>query len=59
VLLDQYTAVGFIITATGFAGFKQLDDRKFVEYVLVGSLLLCLSAISVAVIIKSLIQVIK
>jgi hypothetical protein len=38
VLLGEYTAVGWIIAAKSLARFKQLEDREFVEYFLVGTL---------------------
>lgn len=33
------TAIGFILAAKGFTRFKELDDRNFAEYVLIGTLL--------------------
>jgi hypothetical protein len=38
VLLGEYTAVGWIIAAKSLARFKQLEDREFAEYFLVGTL---------------------
>jgi hypothetical protein len=55
VLLGQYAAIGFIIAAKGFTRFKELENRSFAEYVLVGTLLSSFLAIGVAAIIKSLI----
>jgi hypothetical protein len=39
VLLNQFTAIAFVLTAKSFARYKALDDREFAEYVLVGTLL--------------------
>lgn len=39
VLNLQYGAVGFILAAKGFTRFKDLDQRPFAEYVLIGTLL--------------------
>jgi len=38
VLLGEYTAVGWIIAAKALARFKQLEDREFAEYFLIGTL---------------------
>src|SRR5260221_22459 len=38
VLLGDYAAVGWIIAAKSLARFKQLEDREFAEYFLVGTL---------------------
>ncbi len=38
VLLGEYPAVAWIIAAKSLARFKQLDDREFAEYFLVGTL---------------------
>ena len=35
----NFTAIGFILAAKGFTRFKELDDRNFAEYVLIGTLL--------------------
>ncbi|SMO62115.1 hypothetical protein [Fodinibius sediminis] len=46
VLLNQYSAIGFILAAKGvtrFSNFK--DDRPFAEYVLIGTLLSTLLAL--------------
>jgi hypothetical protein len=39
IFIDQYSSVGFIIAAKAFTRFKELEDRKFAEYVLVGTLM--------------------
>ena len=53
VLSGQFTAIGLVIVAKGFTRFKELDDRYFAEYVLVGTFLSSLFSIAIAVIIKS------
>jgi hypothetical protein len=50
VLAGQYTAVGFVIAAKTMARFKDFDDRGFAEYFLIGTLLSCVSAGTVALI---------
>jgi hypothetical protein len=39
VLSGQYGAVGFTLAAKGFTRFKELENRSFAEYVLIGTLL--------------------
>ncbi len=53
VLSGQFTAIGLVIAAKGFTRFKELDDRYFAEYVLIGTFLSSLFSIAIAVIIKS------
>ncbi len=50
---NQYAAIGFILAAKGFTRFKELEDRRFAEYVLIGTFLSALSAIIVTLLIKS------
>ncbi|MFQ6092994.1 MAG: hypothetical protein ACE5OR_09985 [bacterium] len=38
VLVDQYSAIAFILTAKSIARFEILKERKFAEYYLVGTL---------------------
>jgi hypothetical protein len=47
VLSGQYGAIGFTLAAKGFTRFKELEDRGFAEYVLVGTLLSSSVAIAV------------
>ncbi len=47
VLNGQLTAIGFILAAKSFARFKDLDQREFAEYVLIGTLLSALLAMLV------------
>lgn len=37
-IYGAYPAIGFIVTAKSFARFKQLDDREWAEYFLLGTL---------------------
>jgi hypothetical protein len=48
VLDGQFGALGFVIAAKTMARFKNLDDRDFAEYFLVGTLLSLVAAGSVA-----------
>src|SRR5205814_2301680 len=49
VLLGDYAAVGWIVAAKSLARFKQLEDREFAEYFLVGTLASFLLAVLVGV----------
>lgn len=53
VLLNQYGAVGFVLTAKSIARYKQLEDKKFAEKYLVGTLSSILISLVVTVIIKA------
>lgn len=44
---NDLTAIGFIIAAKGLARMKQLEDKDFAEYMLIGTFLSVLSAILV------------
>lgn len=39
VLTGNYTSIGFILAAKGITRFKELDDKEFAEYFLIGTLL--------------------
>ncbi|HVH67342.1 MAG TPA: hypothetical protein VM716_05700 [Gemmatimonadales bacterium] len=56
VLLGEYTAVGWIIAAKSLARFKQLEDREFAEYFLVGTLASFLLALLVGLGIRFLLH---
>lgn len=45
VLVSQYAAIGLVVTAKTIARFKQLDDRQFAEYYLLGTLASIVTAI--------------
>lgn len=48
VLNGQIGAIGFILAAKGLVRFKELEERRFAEYVLIGTLLSVLAAIVAA-----------
>lgn len=56
VLVDQFTAIAFILAAKGFTRFKDLDEREFAEYVLIGTLLSATAAVLAALAVKSVIN---
>ncbi|WP_455203218.1 hypothetical protein [Kaarinaea lacus] len=56
VLQSQYGAIAFILAAKGFTRFKELDEREFAEYVLIGTLLSAVLAVLVALIIHSVLN---
>src|SRR5438876_2154639 len=56
VLLGDYAAVGWIIAAKSLARFKQLEDREFAEYFLVGTLASFLLALLVGLGIRILLR---
>jgi hypothetical protein len=53
VLSGQYGAIGFTLAAKGFTRFKELEDRGFAEYVLVGTLLSSSVAIAIGAWVKA------
>lgn len=55
VLLGHYTAIGFILAAKGVARFQDFKSRTFAEYVLIGTLLSTLFAMTAAYFVKVLI----
>lgn len=59
VLLNQYTALAFIFSAKSIARFKELEDRKFAEYYLVGTLASVSFALSCGLIMKFLFKIIN
>lgn len=56
VLNGQLTAIGFILAAKSFARFKDLDQREFAEYVLIGTLLSALLAMLVGGIVLEIVK---
>ena len=52
VLSNNYTSIGFILAAKGITRFKELDDKDFAEYVLIGTLLSSSLSILLAELIK-------
>jgi hypothetical protein len=49
VLSGQFGAIGFTLAAKGFTRFKELENRGFAEYVLIGTLLSSSIAMAVGV----------
>ncbi len=45
VIVGQFAAVGFVIAAKSIVRYRELEDRNFAEYVLIGTLLSSLLAI--------------
>jgi len=56
VLLNQYTAIGLILTAKSIARYKELEDRDFAEYYIIGTLSSMLCAILTGVAVKWALQ---
>ncbi len=54
VLNGQFGAIGFTLAAKGFTRFKELEDRGFAEYVLIGTLLSSALAMTIGVFVKHL-----
>ncbi len=54
VLNNQFSAIGLIMAAKGFARFRQLEERRFAEYVLIGTLLSALLAVLAALVVTAL-----
>lgn len=53
ILLNQYGAVGFVLTAKSIARYKQLEKKEFAEKYLVGTLSSILISLVVTVIVKA------
>jgi hypothetical protein len=59
IILGQYEAIGFLIAAKSiyrFTDLKSSSERKFSEYVLIGTLLSFIIAILVGIVIRKLIS---
>jgi len=54
VLVGQFTAIGFVLTAKSIARFKELEDRSFAEYFLIGTLGSSIFAIVLGLILSKL-----
>ena len=52
VITGNYTAIGIVLAAKGFTRFKELENRAFAEYVLIGTLLSTVFAGGVALLIS-------
>jgi hypothetical protein len=53
VLTGSYTAVAFALTAKSIARFKELEDKNFAEYYLLGTS----SSVATALLVGALVQV--
>ena len=51
-LTGNLSAIGLVLAAKAFARFRQLDDREFAEYMLIGTLLSISGAMAVGLIMK-------
>jgi hypothetical protein len=58
VITNNYASIAFILTAKGLTRFKELDDKHFAEYVLIGTLLSSSLSIFCAVFITEIVKVI-
>lgn len=56
IIIGQYAAVGFVIAAKGVVRYKELENRNFAEYFLIGTLLSSLLSMFTALITASLIN---
>jgi hypothetical protein len=56
VLQGQYGVIGFTLAAKAFTRFKELDDRRFAEYVLIGTLLSSTLAVACGVAVRRLLS---
>lgn len=56
VLNGQYGVIGFALAAKAFTRFKELDDRRFAEYVLIGTLLSAGLAVAAAATVRWLLR---
>lgn len=54
ILLNQYTAIGFIIAAKGIVRYPDFGKKSFNEYILIGTLLSVLFAMLFAYVTKTL-----
>jgi hypothetical protein len=48
----QHSAIGFVLAAKAFARFKELEDREFAEYVLIGTLLSSSVAVAIGILVR-------
>jgi hypothetical protein len=56
VLTANLSAIGFVLAAKGFTRFRELDNRDFAEYVLIGTLVSALGAILVGLVTGTVLQ---
>ncbi|MBD3223863.1 MAG: hypothetical protein GF313_03990 [Caldithrix sp.] len=53
VLYNQFSVIGFILAAKGITRFRELEKRKFAEYVLIGTLLSSMLALLSALMVRA------
>lgn len=56
IIIGQYAAVGFVIAAKGVVRYKELENRNFAEYFLIGTLLSSLLSMFTGLITASLLN---
>lgn len=54
VLEGQFGVIGFTLAAKAFTRFKELEDRTFAEYVLIGTLLSSALAVSTGLLVRAM-----
>lgn len=57
VLVDALPSIAFVLTAKSLARFQELNDMRFAEYYLVGTLMSAVVAVSVGIVARAVIQV--
>ncbi|MGE5588910.1 MAG: DUF3307 domain-containing protein [Clostridia bacterium] len=57
VLVDALPSIAFVLTAKSLARFQELNDMRFAEYYLVGTLMSAVVALSVGIVARAVIQV--
>jgi hypothetical protein len=59
VITGNYASIAFILAAKGFTRYKEMDDKNFAEYVLIGTLLSITLSILWSYYIKGMIEIIN
>ncbi len=54
VLTGQVAAIGLVLAAKGFTRYREMDEKRFAEYVLIGTFLSCLLAIAAGLFVHAL-----
>ncbi|MBA3979023.1 MAG: hypothetical protein C0462_00310 [Alcanivorax sp.] len=55
VAAQNYNVIAFVLAAKGFARFRQMDQRAFAEYVLIGTLASTLFTVLISLLILRMI----
>jgi hypothetical protein len=50
---NQFATLGFVVAAKGIARFKELENRDFAEYFLIGTMLSIVTAGAIALLVKN------